>query len=1668
MRRILPLFLFAISIWLAPKTFAQEYCIPSYATGCSVGDEITDVIMPDIGINNLNTDCDPDGYSDFTSDSSLQGDIIIGEAFDFTVTHDDFTQSLRIWIDLDGDGVFDMEDELLFDSASSAASHSGQIVIPLDAQEGITTMRVMSRFGTWAATNDSCTPGSAWGETHDYQVDLLPAADCPRPLGVNVDNITGVSAEVNFSGVDAAVNGYTWEVFGEDDDVEVDTPLFTGTIDAGEENATIDGLDSETTYQVVIISDCDEDGFSNPTNPVTFTTLEACVPPGTISVSGITESEVIINWSTVPNADNGYNWMVFAEGADPETDTPAFEGNEPSGSNSVTVTGLDAATSYEVYVMSDCDEDGESALSDAVFFTTLCDIFEAPYFENFNGSTWVPGTDFGNTDMEIDDCWDNDEPVAGFFWGTRAGDTNSGSTGPDDDVSGGGNYVYLRTSGGSEGSIAFLQGPPVDISDVESPVISFFYHMYGSAIGTLSLEVRELGEDDWDEVFSLSGEQQTSSSADWIQEFVVLDDYEDTSILEFRFLGERGSAFQGNMAVDDVFVGESPTCFDVDGLQVVSTGTDTADFEWEDNEDAIDGYIWEVYNSSDDIQTDDPIAEGTLDAGETTLTVTGLNASSSFILRLISDCGDEDGESFPGATVSFNTECDVVDAPYAENFDGPTWIPGTTFANGDMEIDECWENDEPVNGFFWGTRSGTTNSGSTGPDDDFNGGGNYVYLRTSSGVEGDVAFLEGPPVNLSPLEDPAFRFYYHMFGSAMGSLSVEVRVLGTTDWDEIFTISGQQQSSGTAPWEEVILDLTAYEGDIIQFRFLGERGSAFQGNMAVDNVSIDEAPTCFNITGFNVLGGTTTATITWNDSPSAIDGYILEIFNEGDDIDTDTPLISEFIDAGETEFEVTGLEEGTDYIATIQGDCGDDDFSEVNVTNFSTFSIGDTCGSAIEITSIPFTTTDDTANYNDFYDGAPGADCGATASYLSGNDVVYEYTPAQDEVVLVTMDPTASWSGIFVYESCDDIGSQCFAGEANSTTNIREFEMSLVAGQTYIFVISTWPAPQTTGFDFSLDPVLCGAVSGFEVDQVAGTEVDLVWDAVPGAVNYEWVVVVAGDDPEDEDDIVASGTTVDTQVTIDNLTGGTNYDAYIRSECDDEAFGNLTGPLNFQTNCEAETIPTEVEDFTGATFNLNTNDNFPCWNMATGQLPENGDSFTPTEASSGWTAGPYMNTATSPNGQSVYIPLNTFSNTFDWVISQVIDLGDGEITPFIEFDRALITNVFNDPIVDGDITSLGNHKIHIVVSTDAGNSWSFDDIVFTYDDNNVPSFNEIELVSLDGYTGIVRIAYYVERVSLDSPNARFYLDNFRVIPEPDCFPVSNIESSQVGVNETEISWSAAGEETQWEIQFGLQGFELESDEATSLIVEDNPVAILEDLPSSSNIDVYVRAVCDEEALSDWRGPEQFRSPIVPIEIPDGGSHNEVYCYGNNEFTEWLFVSVADPIEEDIIMIWNAGSVEDLPNSDDVLRIYDGFSDEGDLLWDTSVDGAVLAGLEFESTTGAFYMILTTDIAQSCQGGQGELPEEFDILVSSQNTISTEDFDANNFNYYPNPVKNVLTVDAVSIMEKIEIFDITGKRVHTLQPNTTQTQINLQNEPTGVYLMKVEINGDVESFKVVKE
>lgn len=91
-------------------------------------------------------------------------------------------------------------------------------------------------------------------------------------------------------------------------------------------------------------------------------------------------------------------------------------------------------------------------------------------------------------------------------------------------------------------------------------------------------------------------------------------------------------------------------------------------------------------------------------------------------------------------------------------------------------------------------------------------------------------------------------------------------------------------------------------------------------------------------------------------------------------------------------------------------------------------------------------------------------------------------------------------------------------------------------------------------------------------------------------------------------------------------------------------------------------------------------------------------------------------------------------------------------------------------------------------------------------------------------------------------------------PKPNCFPPLEFSIVDVAGTEAVFEWLAQGPESQWELEYGLQGFQLGSGETLTVNTE---TASISNLQAVTNYEIYIKTVCNTEGFSEVLGPFNF-------------------------------------------------------------------------------------------------------------------------------------------------------------------------------------------------------------------
>jgi len=414
-------------------------------------------------------------------------------------------------------------------------------------------------------------------------------------------------------------------------------------------------------------------------------------------------------------------------------------------------------------------------------------------------------------------------------WRIDEGGTPSVGTGPSTDYNPGstiGNYLYLEASSGCNGQVAMLTSPCIDLSAAVNPSFSYAYHMYGLDMGELHVDLYD--GDNW--VLDITPAVSGNRGDVWNTQTIDLSPYIGSSII-LRMRGITGSNYESDLALDDFqLIDNVPPGPPTANFSVVPTsgcpGTISSFTDLSTN--VPTSWNWSIspatytFVNGTDASSQNPELSFTA-GGEYTVTLIAMNSFGSDTLtqaNIVSIGGVpvplmEDLESFTACGTASDCETEVCAL-------GNGWINETNGVVDDID---------------WRVDAGGTPSVGTGPTIDYNPGtatGNYLYIETSASCDNRTAILTSPCLDLTGINSPIFSFAYHMFGTNIGSLHIDLH--DGTSWTSDFAppITGNQGDA----WYTQSVDLSAYENSIISLRLRAISGVGFESDIAIDDLQV--------------------------------------------------------------------------------------------------------------------------------------------------------------------------------------------------------------------------------------------------------------------------------------------------------------------------------------------------------------------------------------------------------------------------------------------------------------------------------------------------------------------------------------------------------------------------------------------------------------------------------------------------------------------------------------------------------------------------------------------------------------------------------------------------------------------------------------------------------------
>lgn len=93
-------------------------------------------------------------------------------------------------------------------------------------------------------------------------------------------------------------------------------------------------------------------------------------------------------------------------------------------------------------------------------------------------------------------------------------------------------------------------------------------------------------------------------------------------------------------------------------------------------------------------------------------------------------------------------------------------------------------------------------------------------------------------------------------------------------------------------------------------------------------------------------------------------------------------------------------------------------------------------------------------------------------------------------------------------------------------------------------------------------------------------------------------------------------------------------------------------------------------------------------------------------------------------------------------------------------------------------------------------------------------------------------------------------------------------------------------------------------------------------------------------------------------------------------------------------------------------------------------------------------------------------------VNDEPVSFSEELSKKTITIYPNPTKGLLSIEIdkyeADLKGDIQIYNLSGALINSHKINERTTQINLHNNPEGVYILRINLNGENSAWKIIKE
>jgi hypothetical protein len=232
----------------------------------------------------------------------------------------------------------------------------------------------------------------------------------------------------------------------------------------------------------------------------------------------------------------------------------------------------------------------------------------------------------------------------------------------------------------------------------------------------------------------------------------------------------------------------------------------------------------------------------------------------------------------------------------------------------------------------------------------------------------------------------------------------------------------------------------------------------------------------------------------------------------------------------------------------------------------------------------------------------------------------------------------------------------------------------------------------------------------------------------------------------------------------------------------------------------------------------------------------------------------------------------------------------------------------------------------------------------------------------------------------------------------------------------------------------------------------SPLVHIEAVEPITNVEFADIANRTDETVNGTPGHEDFTSKIG--QVTAGESYEiilEGFTAGNFENRFAVFID------------WNQNDIFDTDEVYEIATIITGSTGED------GQQATQILEVPEGTTVGVTRMrvkkIYKLDsYLDPCLGSGNGQAEDYTVSVG---TLSNTSFNSTDFTYYPNPVNDILSISTASTVDNIKVYNMLGQLVLETAA-LSYPQVDMKELQFGVYLVTLEVEGSLQTFRVIKQ